>query len=117
METIEFKTPSGYIATIKSEISYGEFIDLQKAITKSVSVNIDDIKNPKLGAVDASIVYERNAKALEIMVKKLVYPNGEESTNIPQTIYEMPRRDGDSLMAKINEITSENTVDEKKGGK
>lgn len=108
----EFKTTSGYTAHLKTELSYGEFIEIQKVLIGSMKF---DIEKRKVEDFSPSAIFDSNKKAVEFIVKKLVLPDGKESNNIVQSIYEMPRGDGIQLTARINEITSDNSIDEKKG--
>lgn len=108
----EFVTPSGYKASLKKELTYGEFVEVQKTMMAGMKVNI---QNQSIEDFSPIVMYDSNKKALEFMVKKLLYPDGRLSENVAQTVFEMPQRDGEALTKRINEITAQNQIDEKKG--
>lgn len=112
-DLIEFKTPNGYVFMLKPELTYGEFLEVQKVIT----ANIDyDMTTQTAKSFKATALFEAQTKTLQYIVKSAKTPEGKDITNIVKAVHDLPRTDGQALTDKINELTQENQIEEKKGG-
>jgi hypothetical protein len=111
VDLIEFKTPSGYVFYLKPEMTYGEFLEVQKVVTAKMEF---DMTTQEAKNFQASALFDAQEKTLSYLVKRAITPEGKEITNLTQAIKDLPRSDGEALMIKINEITQDNAVDEKK---
>lgn len=120
MDNIELKTPGGYIVTIKPELTYGQYLELQEMWASGVKAdteNIDPVtKQPKvIMELDGKAILAGRRKAREFLVIKIVDPQGNEVTNIVGALSDMPQSDGLAIAAKVEEITAKAQLS-KKGG-
>lgn len=120
MDNIELKTPGGYTVTIKPELSYGQFLELEEMWASGVEAdteNIDPVtKEPKVRVkLDGKSLITGKRKAMEFLVIKIVDPQGNEVTNISGLLNEMPQSDGRAIADKIDEITAKAQLSKKKG--
>lgn len=111
MENVEITTPSGYKVTLKSNLNYGEYTQIQEMM--QAKATFDPIN--KTGVVPGSVVGEANRKALEFLLVKVISPDGIEATSPVEAINNMPARDGIIIRDKIDELTSDDGVSKKKG--
>jgi len=113
MENIEFKTPSGWAVHIRTDLTYGQFIQIQKLIASQMK--IDPITNKITSEYEGGMLFEANRKTMEFLVVKVMDPQGIEQTNIMDAIDNMPRADGMALQEKVNEISNKASLPKKKG--
>lgn len=111
MENIELTTPSGYKVTLKPNLNYGEYTQIQEMM--QAKATFDPIN--KTGTVPGSVVGEANRKALEFLLIKVINPDGTEASSPVDAINNMPARDGILVRDKIDELTSDDGVSKKKG--
>lgn len=109
---MDLKTPSGYAVSLKQELTYGEFIEIQNILTSSMEL---DIKSGEVKKIDASVISRSNSKAIEFVVQSVTMPDGKKATNIVGAIMGMPMRDGQLVAAEVNKIANVAQVDQKKG--
>jgi hypothetical protein len=106
------KTPSGYSVTLKDQLSYGEFVEIQEIVTGSMKYSIDE---KKMRDVESSVLMKANRRTLEFMVKEVGLLDGSKSNNPIQAVFEMPVKDGQVVQDKVSELTQEASVTKKKG--
>lgn len=114
MDNIVIDTPAGYKVTLKPELTYGEFVEIQKILT--ASMKFDFAKN-QVRDIDASVLNESNKKAMDFLIVEVVMPDGQKSNNKLGAIYDMPMADGQMIAEQVNNITNTAQVEPKKGGK
>jgi hypothetical protein len=106
------KTPSGYAVTLKDQLTYGQFVEIQSIVTGSMKYSIAE---SKMRDVDSSVLMKANQKTLEFMVVEVELPDGTKSNNPIQAIMDMPVKDGQMVQDKVSELTQEASVSKKKG--
>lgn len=113
MENIELKTSTGYIVHIKPELTYGQFIQIQKLIASQMKVDPDT--NKITSEYEGAVLFEANRKTMEFLVVKVIDPQGVEMTNVMDAIDNMPLTDGMMLSEKVNEISAKASLPKKRG--
>lgn len=113
MENIEFKTPNGWTIQIRPDLTYGQFIQIQKLIASQMKV--DPVTNKITSEYEGGMLFEANRKTMEFLVIKVIDPQGIEQTNVMEAIDNMPRPDGMALQEKVNEINAKAQLPKKKG--
>ncbi len=115
-KNIEFKTPNGYIVTLKPEVNYGESVQITKLLASQMSVD-PKTKVVKGGEmIQGSLAMEVIRKYMDFLVIKIISPEGVEMTNKMEAIDNMPKSDGIALEKKVNELTKDVQVEEGKRG-
>lgn len=115
-KNIEFKTPNGYIVTLKPEVNYGQSLQIRQLFASQMSVD-PKTKEVKGGdAIQGSVAMEVLRKNMEFLIVKIVNPEGVEMTNKLEAIDNMPRSDGIALENKVNELTKNVQIEEGKRG-
>lgn len=114
MENLELKTPSGYTITIKSDLTYGQFNELTQMIAGEMKFDVQT-KQLISSEVEGKIVFAAQEKAKEMLIVKIVDPQGNEVTNKIEAINEMPREDGEMITKEVNRIREKSQLP-KKGG-
>jgi hypothetical protein len=97
METFEFKTKGGFVATIKKDLTYGEYTEIQNTMMEKMTLDPSSSSFQMSG----SFIREMNAKAMQYLLVSLKSPSGEEVE-----VNSIPSRDGIEIAEKINEIWS-----------
>jgi hypothetical protein len=103
-------TPAGYVVECKDDLSYGEYIQLQKQMVASA-----EFTGAGLQHINAGSVLEVNQKALEILVQKVIMPDGKVAENPVGAIMDMPREDGLMVEKKIDSMSKLQGLSKKKG--
>lgn len=114
MDNIELKTPGGYTVTIKPELTYGQYIQLQRIFAADMKFN-PETKLPVSSDLEGISLLDSQAKAMEFLVVKIVDPQGNEVTNIPGALENMSQSDGQIIADKVNEIYGKVLLPKKKG--
>ena len=114
MDNFEIKTPGGYTVTIKPELSYGQFIQLQHIFADTMKYNAET-KLPVSSDLEGKALLESQAKAMEFLVVKILDPQGNEVTNIAGALGDMSQSDGQLISDKVNEIWGKAQLPKKKG--
>lgn len=114
MDNIELKTPGGYTVTIKPELTYGQFLQLQHIFAATMKYD-PSTRQPVDSALEGKALLETQAKTMEFLVVKILDPQGNEVTNIAGALESMPQRDGQMIADKADEILSKAQLP-KKGG-
>lgn len=114
MDNIELKTPGGYTVTIKPELTYGQFLQLQHIFAASMKFN-PETKQPVNSELEGKALLESQAKTMEFLVIKILDPQNNEVTNIAAALEGMPQNDGQMVANKVNEISGKAQIP-KKGG-
>lgn len=115
MEDIKLTTPSGYTVTIKPELTYGQFIQLQHIFAAGMKFD-PETKEAVNSELEGKALLESQAKTMEFLVIKILDPQGNEVTNIAGALENMPQRDGQMVANKVNEISGKAQLPQKKGG-
>lgn len=113
MEDIILKTPGGWTVTIKPELTYGEFIQLQQMLAAGMKINPET--KEITSELEGKSLLEGQRKTMEFLITKITDPQGGEITNIMGAIEGMPMRDGQAIADKVNEISGKAQLP-KKGG-
>lgn len=114
MDNIELKTPGGYTVTIKPELSYGQFIQLQHIFADTMKYN-PETKLPVNSELEGKALLESQAKAMEFLVVKILDPQGNEVTNIAGALESLTQSDGQMISDKVNEIWGKAQLPKKRG--
>jgi len=113
MEYIELKTPGGYKVYLKPKLSWGEFQDLQEYV--AAQIKIDPSTQQAKNDITGDVLYVGSRKAMEMLVVKILLPDGTEATDIAKTLHEMDIPDGQCIKDKIDELTKDLKIDKKRG--
>lgn len=114
MEPIELTTPGGYKVFVNSDLTYGQYLELQELVTSNVSV---DLEKSALEKVDGSFLIKASRKVLEYVVVKVIDTKGIEVPNPIEAVLNLSRADGEIISEKINSITASLFTSQKKGAK
>lgn len=101
-------TPSGYTVKLLTDLTYGQYMEIQKALMANITI---DPTTQKPQSISAASLLGANEKAAQLLILEIVSPKGEA---FPGTVNDLPRRDGAFVMAEIDKITADNAGDEKK---
>jgi hypothetical protein len=104
-ETFNLTTPDGYVATIKSKLTYGEYEDIQDLILG------DDIKVDADGKpiINVQALKAANQKILATLLVSIVKDGAECN------LRDLPVKDGLLIKQKIDELSRAAQPEEKKG--
>lgn len=108
MENIKFTTPNGYVATLKPFITYGQYMQIQKAMISGVKI---DTSTGKTTDMDTSTIFAGDDMAISFILVSITDPQGAEFT---KGIDELPSKDGIAIKAQIDLITGDASPDKKK---
>lgn len=108
---IDITTPSGYKVQLKEDITFGQFLELQKVVSGNMHI---DAETQKVSGIDAQSTAAYMRKRMEYMIVKIVMPNGDIVENIMGCVEEMPRKDGLFIQEKISELSDEANPAKKK---
>lgn len=106
--TKSFTTPTGYEVRIKTDLTYGEFEDIQSLMAESVKI---DTTTGKPEAISMTAIKQANQKAVEFLLLSIV----KDGKPIDTGIRNLPSRDGKVIMQEIDKIikaTSEEETEE-----
>lgn len=106
-ETVQLTTPNGYVATIKSGLTYGQYEDIQNAIIGD-NIQLDAQGKP---IINIKTIQAANQKTLELLLIKIE----KDGVVFTGTIRDLPKKDGQAIMNRINEVTKDDQPDVKKG--
>src|SRR3990172_1184628 len=106
----DIKTASGYLVTIREELNYGQFLELQKTYASLAKIDIDTQKITEINPVGA---IDSQSKAIELVVVKIIDPSGKELTDLVQAVTEMPIQDGKQISEACNKIANEASIPKK----
>ena len=110
MDTKTITTPNNYLVTIKSDLTYGEYEDIQAIIGESIEINPDSGK-PK--TIDFKLLRTMNQKALDILLVK-IEKDGQLFTG---KFTDLPSKDGKVIMKEIDCILKDISPDEEEDKK
>ena len=108
--TKEIKTSNGFVATLKSFLTFGEYNRIQQAITSSINFN----KDAQVDNIKGDFLLAAQEVTLQILLLKLINPNGNVLETPEKAINDIPVTDGKEIMEAINAITNEAKLDKKK---
>lgn len=108
MEDKVINTPNGYVATIKTSLTFGQLEDIQAVMTDNIQLNPE---TGKPQSVDFKLIRESNKKALEFLLVGIT----KGDVAFIGTIRDLPAKDGKMIMDEINTITNEASRELKKG--
>lgn len=100
-------TPSGYSVTIKRELNYGEYLEIQRVYGQYVSSDTLELKMAGTASLDAI------NKAVEVLVVS-VEKDSIRSENIMQAINGMSVSDALPVVNRVAEILNQALNPEKK---
>lgn len=101
MEPIEVVTSQGYKVYIKPKITFGDYEAIQDYINSFMSYNVETNKpNP----ITISMLQAGNKKAFELLVVKVLLPDGTQAPNPLKAIYDFEPADGKLIKDKVDEI-------------
>lgn len=103
IEPVEITTPSGYHVFLKPFLPYGAYLTVQKTIMAGIEI---DAQTQQIVKLDAGLMLEGNEKALELLLVKVVDPQGAVAASPLQTVLEeFPPGDGQYVMDEVDRIT------------
>ena len=116
METRELKTSTGYVATLKSSIIYGEWIKLQRILGTAMKIDPDTQKPlPMTGEA----VFDANEQAVEFVLVGLKDKEGNDllagKSNKMDAIKDLDVSAGSEIMTEISAIWQKQLITQKKG--
>jgi hypothetical protein len=114
MDNITLTTPSGWKAVIKPFMTFGDKRALERVFAEGMT--LDSKGDPH---ASGKSVYDAQDKAVSMMVKELVAPDGGNPIVNPEMILAkimaMPEEDGRMIYDKVNELTNPTPQGEKRG--
>lgn len=113
--TVELVLPdSGAKFVLYSYLRHGDSRKLLAAITDEVEVSTDtENKDVKVGKIMGSVAIKQEDYALELMTKEAFDKDGNKIENISDFIYNLTQKDGDTLIKKVNELTTNSALSDK----
>src|SRR2546428_699441 len=103
MDTIEVITSKGYKVYIKPRITYGDSLAIKQHIFSLATIN-PKTKNPEDVNFSLGMILAGNIKALELMVIKVVLPDGTEAKDPVQAVKDFDEADGELVMNAIDKV-------------
>lgn len=101
-------TPSGFYVTLKNDLTYGEYEDLQGLMAQNITL---DPTTGKPTAIDFSAVKKANQRAIELIVVEI--KKDEQVVNI--SVRDLPVRDGVMIQREVDKILKDSApLDEEK---
>ncbi len=105
---VDISTPNGYIVRLKRNyLTYGEKLKLQELYLKNTKINTKDPNNSEF---NASVVFEAQKLAFEILIKEI---ETKDKQLITEKLYDyvlnMRDEDGQAIFDALNKITTPQT--------
>lgn len=97
------KTTNKYEAHLKTSLTYGESKQIQAPILNATSFSPT---SGQASEISGAVIYETNKVAVNIVLKKLIDPQGQELSASIESLDNLPQEDGEEIFTAINEITS-----------
>lgn len=115
METREVKTSTGYVATIRTTLKYGEYKAIQRVLVSSMNFDVTG----KSTDMNASMLYDANDKAIEFILISIKDSNGtelvEDHSKVRQVVDSLDIDTGEEIMQAVGQVWLSNKVDKKRG--
>lgn len=105
-------TVNEYKVTLKSFLTYDQFIEIQKLWMRDVLIDVDNKddkgtpKTPSMGKIPATVMYEANKLAVSFLVLKIENKDGVEVKRQGGEL-PVPLADGAQIMDEVNRISNE----------
>jgi hypothetical protein len=123
METVEFKTSGGYIATLKSRLTFGDYRKIKDAAKKAFKFSIDPKTNLqsvkatdiKFSEMDLSALSAANEAGLSLLIIKITDANGIDLGSPLEALDNLPPTDGKEIYDEVDRLTKASEIEEKKG--
>ncbi len=97
MENKTFTTPGGYLVTIKTDLTYGQYEEVQAMMSSNIKI---DPTTGKPRDVDFSVLGKANEKALEYLLVSIE----KDGVKFEGKIQELGSKDGRAIMAQVDAI-------------
>jgi hypothetical protein len=105
MENKVITTPNGYTVTLRSDLTYGEYEDLQAVMGGNIKI---DPTTGKIEPIEFSAINEANKKTADLLIVKIE----KDGQPFNGTLRDMPARDGKMVKDEINKLTKSFSEDE-----
>jgi hypothetical protein len=97
-------TPGGYTIHFKDTLTYGDQMDISDMVLDGVTTTQEEARNRSF-RLPALSGRKTQLKAFEILVQKIVRPDGTEiTTSLLQEVRSMSSVDGQAVFDKIDQI-------------
>jgi len=98
-------TRGGYKVTLKKEITYGEYLDVQRSL--AAGTKYDGAKQ-EVASIETTSMLDMIPRLYSVYVVALELPDGTKTDSPTVAVKEMPVKDGLELQTKVLSLFAEN---------
>ena len=105
-------TANKYIVTYHPFLTYDQFVDSQKFVTKGTLIDPSDrdkegkVKMPDVGKIPTELMFDFNKLLVKFLVVKIIDAKGSEVVREPDAL-PLPPGDGNEIMEALNILYAE----------
>lgn len=115
METKTVKTPGGFTAIIRTNLTYDELVQIQSIVSEGMEINPED---QKLAVKQLPAIFRANYKAAELLLTSIKDPEGQEliqGANNLAVLKSLNAADGAAIMELVKTVWQSVIIPQKKG--